>query len=129
MSQKEKKSWKNYLPVILGMVMGLGAGVASGILFAGGIQASDGKDLVVVLFMSLLSAIAAFFLQVFFHESGHLIFGLLTGYRFVSFRIGHLMFVRQDGVMNIRRMSITGTGGQCLMAPPEPYSPAMPTQL
>lgn len=129
MSQKEKKNWKNYLPVILGMVMGLGAGVASGILFAGGIQASDGKDLVVVLFMSLLSAIAAFFLQVFFHESGHLIFGLLTGYRFVSFRIGHLMFVRQDGVMNIRRMSITGTGGQCLMAPPEPYSPAMPTQL
>ena len=34
---------------------------------------------------------AAFYLQTILHEGGHLVCGLLTGYRFVSFRIGSWM--------------------------------------
>ena len=52
------------------------------------------------------------------HEAGHMIFGLLSGYEFVSFRIGSIIFVRQDGKLRVKRFHIPGTGGQCLMKPP-----------
>lgn len=68
-------------------------------------------------------------LQVIAHESGHFLFGLATGYRFVSFRIGKVMLVRRNGIYSIKRLSVKGTGGQCLMAPPEPYRITMPYML
>lgn len=52
------------------------------------------------------------------HEAGHLVCGLLTGYKFVSFRIFNLTFIKVDGRLRIKRFSIAGTGGQCLLAPP-----------
>ena len=59
------------------------------------------------------------YLQIIVHEGGHLLFGLMTGYRFSSFRIGSFMWIKQNGSMQFRRFSLAGTGGQCLMAPPE----------
>jgi hypothetical protein len=52
------------------------------------------------------------------HELGHLIGGLLTGYRPVSFRVFSIMLVKIDGKWRYRHLSVPGTGGQCLMAPP-----------
>ena len=46
-------------------------------------------------------------------------FGLLTGYRFSSFRIGSFMLVKEQGKLRFKRMSLAGTGGQCLLCPPE----------
>ena len=60
----------------------------------------------------------AFLFSVIIHETGHLIFGLLTGYRFVSFRIAKWMIVKETGKCRIRRLSTPGIAGQCLMAPP-----------
>lgn len=65
------------------------------------------------------SMYAAFLLQVIIREGGHLVFGLLTGYRFLSFRIFGLVWVRENGRLRLKRQSIAGTAGQCLMAPPE----------
>ncbi len=56
----------------------------------------------------------------------HLIFGLLTGYRFSSFRIFNLMLVKESGRLRIRRLSIAGTGGQCLMCLPDLVNGTMP---
>lgn len=67
----------------------------------------------------ILFMYAGMFLQIVLHEAGHMVFGLLTGYRFSSFRIGSYMLLKMDGKWKIRRLSIAGTGGQCLMAPPE----------
>lgn len=61
----------------------------------------------------------AMLLQIIIHESGHLIFGLLSGYKFSSFRIFNFMWVKKDGHITLKRLSIAGTGGQCLMSPPE----------
>lgn len=66
----------------------------------------------------ILTMFASILFMIVTHELGHLIFGLLTGYRFVSFRIFSFMLVRSQGKWAIRRMSLPGTGGQCLMAPP-----------
>ncbi len=61
------------------------------------------------------------------HESGHLVCGLLSGYRFVSFRIFNLTFIKSDGKLKIKRYSIAGTGGQCLLTPPELPLEQIPT--
>lgn len=68
---------------------------------------------------SLLFFMLAVFLQIILHEGGHLIFGLATGYQFVSFRILSLTFIRENGRFRIKRFSIAGTGGQCLLSPPD----------
>lgn len=68
----------------------------------------------------------ALFLQIILHEAGHLLFGLLTGYRFSSFRIGSFMWIKEGEKVHLRRMSIAGTGGQCLMIPPDMVDGKMP---
>ena len=73
-----------------------------------------GVPLLAIVFM-----IFSTFLQIILHEGGHLVCGLLTGYRFVSFRIFNQTLIRQDGRMRIKRFNIAGTGGQCLLVPPE----------
>ena len=72
---------------------------------------------------------AAMFIQIALHEAGHLIFGLLTGYRFCSFRIFGLMWVKTDGRVRFKRLNVAGTGGQCLMAPPDMKDGRMPVML
>ena len=74
-----------------------------------------------VLTMALLlgGVYLAMALQIAIHEAGHLVFGLLTGYRFSSYRFFSLMWIRQNGRLHFKRLSLAGTGGQCLMAPPD----------
>jgi len=69
--------------------------------------------------LSIALIYVAFLLQVIVHEGGHLVAGLLTGFRFVSFRIFGLTLIRHEGKFQWRRFAISGTGGQCLMAPPQ----------
>ena len=72
---------------------------------------------------------AAFYLQTILHEGGHLVCGLLTGYRFVSFRIGSWMVQRENGRLRFHRYTLAGTAGQCLLAPPELTNGKMPYKL
>lgn len=72
--------------------------------------------LVALLFVGIYLAI---FLQIMIHEIGHLLFGLLTGYRFSSFRVGSFMWIKEGSTIKFRRFSLAGTGGQCLLIPPE----------
>ena len=62
--------------------------------------------------LSLVCLILAVFVQIILHEGGHLIFGLATGYRFVSFRVGSLTLIKEGGKFRFKRFSISGTGGQ-----------------
>ena len=80
--------------------------------------ASNGEKLLSMVLL-LAEIYAAFTLQVIIHESGHLVFGLMTGYRFSSFRVFSLMWVKEKDRIRLRRYSMAGTGGQCLMAPPD----------
>ena len=63
------------------------------------------------------------------HEGGHLVFGLLSGYRFCSFRVFNLIWIMENGKLRLRRLSVAGTAGQCLMAPPEPVDGKIPVVL
>lgn len=80
-----------------------------------------------VLDLGLL--VLSLWLNAAIHEAGHLVFGLLTGYGFSSYRLGSLMIVREDGALRLRRLKVAGTGGQCLMTPPEMVDGKMPFLL
>ena len=100
-----------------------------GYFFAGVIHTSY-ESLGFLSFVFLIIGIfLAFYLSIIVHEGGHLIFGLLTGYGFSSFRIGSLMWIKQEGKIKFRRLTISGTGGQCLMIPPEESEGKIPVVL
>ena len=67
----------------------------------------------------LLAALLAAILNIIIHEGGHLVAGLLTGYKFVSFRFFNWTLIRKDGRLRWRNFELEGTGGQCLMSPPD----------
>lgn len=66
----------------------------------------------------LLIFIVGYIIHIIIHEAGHLMFGLMTGYSFVSFRIGSFTLVKEDKKLKRKKFNIPGTGGQCLMMPP-----------
>ena len=70
-----------------------------------------------------------YMVNVIIHEGGHLIFGLMTGYKFNSFRIFSVILIKQNGKLKIKNISLAGTGGQCLMSPPELIDGKMPYVL
>ena len=74
-------------------------------------------------------AVASFFLAIILHEGGHLLFGIVTGYRFSSFRIGSFMLIRTKGKLSFKLHSVAGTGGQCLLSPPDIKNGRLPHAL
>ncbi|WP_308553677.1 M50 family metallopeptidase [uncultured Peptoniphilus sp.] len=69
-----------------------------------------------VIFLSIYLIVM---IHIIFHEAGHMIGGFITGYRFLYFRIGSTTLVRTDNGFKIRKLKVPGTGGQCIMVPPE----------
>lgn len=127
---RKKIPWKQIAGVLLIMALGAAFGffVASQ-AEAIGLKGASTDRLLSYLALLLLALYVIFFLQIVIHEAGHLIFGLLSGYRFSSFRAGSLMWVKAGGRLRFRRLSIAGTGGQCLMAPPEKVDGRFPVAL
>ena len=75
-------------------------------------------DVLEIIWM-LVALLIAFIVNIICHEGGHLVAGLLTGYRFVSFRFLNLTLIRKGGRLQWRNFELVGTGGQCLLAPPD----------
>ena len=80
-------------------------------------------------FVMLVLMYAAFFLQLILHEGGHLVFGLMSGYGFSSFRVGSFMLLKDQKGFHWKRLKLSGTGGQCLMTCPEPKNGMIPVIL
>lgn len=77
------------------------------------------NDIIFSIPLLIALLMVAFMLQLILHEAGHLICGIWSGYEFVSFRVGSLTFVKEDGNIVLKKFKVAGTGGQCLMMPPE----------
>lgn len=132
-----KKTLKLIVSFIIGAAIG-GAGAGIGIYIASGKSVASsvekaagasgwliaGMILAIIVFLFF-----SFFLQIILHEGGHLVCGLATGYKFVSFRILNLTFIRQNGKLRVKRFGIAGTGGQCLLTPPDRPLQDIPTAL
>lgn len=122
MGEKKQKKWGKYLIAFLSVLLGAFAG------FFGAMYIDySGADFPIV--QTLVCAAVAAYLQIIIHEGGHLIFGLLTGYRFVSFRIGSVIIYRRNGRLHLGKYSLAGTGGQCLLSPPDMTDGKIPCGL
>lgn len=99
--------------------------------FVGGNQLAEGRFGVRLLMYAglLIFMYVAIVAQLIFHEAGHLIAGLLSGYKFSSFRVFSFMWLRDGSGVRLCRLSIAGTGGQCLMTPPPMKDGKIPVSL
>lgn len=79
--------------------------------------------------LTIISFLLAGILQIAIHEAGHVFFGWLTGYRFLSYRLLNLHWQRVDGKLKLFRHSLAGTAGQALMIPPQPVEGKIPYVL
>ena len=72
------------------------------------------------IILLLIAGVIAFILHIIVHEAGHLFFGFLSGYKFISFRVFDFKIIKdENGKLKIRYERLAGTGGQCLMRAPE----------
>ncbi|MBO5413517.1 MAG: hypothetical protein J6A29_04410, partial [Clostridia bacterium] len=73
------------------------------------------KNLELVIIIGFIAYLISSYLHTIIHEAGHLVFGLLSGYKFVSFRIGNIMLIKIKNKLKFKKFSLLGTAGQCLM--------------
>jgi hypothetical protein len=106
----------NFVSVIIGLIIGL-------LISYFGIFSNHNEsnvDSFIMYFYAGLIAFGVFFVvHIILHEGGHLVFGLLTGYKFLSFRVFSTIIYKHNGTIRKRKFAIKGTGGQCLMYPPK----------
>ena len=111
------KKNKNIIMFIIYTLIGAG----SGFLIASYINKHNYS------FVQLLYAFVwltiGYLVGIIIHECGHLVTGSKTGYEFVSFRVGSITWIKEDGKLKRKKFSIAGTGGQCIMMPPELSAP------
>ncbi len=86
--------------------------------FAGKILKTNLSEILLAALVGIASFIISIPLNILIHEGGHLVCGLISGYKFVSFRILNYALIRKDGKLSIKHFSVEGTGGQCLLTPP-----------
>lgn len=84
---------------------------------------------ILIILLMLFITYLSFMIQIIIHEGGHLIFGLITGYKFSSFRIKNLIFIKKKDGIKLKKFSLMGTGGQCLMDPPDIKDGSFPCML
>lgn len=113
--RRRAAAWAGYAAFVL-------CSFAAGYLMAwagnsGGASITGSK--LVLTVQIIFFACVSLYAHILLHEAGHLVAGLMTGYRFVSFRIASFTLVRDEAGLHVRRFSIPGTAGQCLMMPPQ----------
>lgn len=131
--KKDKKTKGRIMGIIM-PVFSIAVFIGIGVFIASNIIAYLGEDFKISeyylwLAVYLIVLYVVYFLQIVVHEGGHLVFGLLTGYTFISFRIGSFIITKEDGKLRFARFSLAGTGGQCLLCPPEEKEGKIPFTL
>ncbi len=127
--KKKKIVWQQYIGAVFMMLIGAVCGfVMAEYLF---LSSEDAPIYGKILSLAglFLGMYVAFFFHIIVHEAGHLLFGLMTGYKFSSFRIASFIWLKENGKLKMKRLSIAGTGGQCLMSPPDMKDGRIPIVL
>lgn len=133
------------LKAIIKMIFALAVGVIIGLLIAtiivicftdtsfadylSKIRSLEFRESLLAAGAGVAAFLTAFFILIPIHEAGHLVCGLLSGYKFVSFRIFNITIIKIDGKIRFKKYAIAGTGGQCLLTPPELPLTEIPTAL
>ncbi len=115
--EKQKKKGK-IADILLGFIYIIAFAVC-GALMASETEGLSAKDSFIKFILLLAVMYLALTVQLIVHEAGHLVFGLLSGYKFKSFNVFGFVILKTNGKIRFCRENIAGMGGQCLMTPPE----------
>ena len=129
MKKREGFPWYQIVVICFYLICGMVCGFLAADRLAQHMAGATVWMVILHLGILLLGMLVAILSHTVIHELGHLVFGFLTGYRFCSFRVGRLMLVKVDGRLRLKRLSLTGTGGQCLMLPPPMKNGKIPVAL
>jgi len=121
----KKSTLQKYIVPVMFIIIG----AAGGIVISRITDEITGLSFPVAIAVGLLLFGIALYIHIIIHEGGHCLFGLLSGYRFVSFRVGSLMWLRTPEGIKRKKYSLAGTGGQCLMEPPGDINDDFPVVL
>jgi len=129
-NQKKKKiAWQQYAGMAFMMLIGAICGVVMVSYLEKFPEDTPLYQELLSLAGLFLGMYVALFFHMILHEAGHLLFGLMTGYKFSSFRIASFMWLKENGNLKLKRLSLAGTGGQCLMIPPDMKDGKIPLVL
>lgn len=129
-TKKKKIQWSQWLVMAVFVLIGAACGfLMVEFVWVNSTPGTPFWQDLLKLGLLVLLIYAAIFLQLVIHEAGHLLFGLWSGYQFSSFRIGSLMWLREEDKTVLKKLKITGTGGQCLMVPPDMVEGRFPVVL
>lgn len=132
-----KTIFKYVIGLLVGILAGLMIGGVISVIFTdtsladyiGRLKSGIGLDAIAAAFVGVAAFVVSLLILIPAHEAGHLVCGLLSGYKFVSFRIFNYTFIRIDGKIRIKKFAVAGTGGQCLLTPPDVPDDRIPTAL
>lgn len=121
MADKKKRKQSSAGVTVIFILIGLLAGVLMSRhaekLEAAGISGLPAMFIVIFWFY------ASYIIGLIIHEAGHMVMGMLTGYEFLSFRVGSFTIMKENGRLVRKKFSVPGTAGQCILAPKETDSP------
>lgn len=122
---------KTYIVPVISFLIGVGIGVGGLVILekTSNIFEKSVGEFMFIYAGFMVGIYFAVILDTIIHELGHMIFGLMTGWSFSSFRIGSLVLIKEKGKFKIKKMSIAGLAGQCLMNPPDLVDGKMPYKL
>ena len=114
-----KKFWQKYRNTLLLYLSGLLIGFGYGVIMEKKLPDLGVFAFIVRYLEGIVFFAVAIVLQIALHEIGHMLAGLLRGWKFISFMLFGVLLSRKDGRFHLSRFNIAGAGGQCLMLPPE----------
>lgn len=128
--KKKKGQWQQWFAMGLFVLIGAACGVLMvSFMEQRATENSSMLEDLIPIGILLVGMYIGIFLQLTVHEAGHLVFGLKSGYQFSSFRIGSFMWLKENGKIVSKKLSLAGTGGQCLMVPPQMQDGKIPVIL
>lgn len=126
-NNKKQNAWGQYVQMVLYILLGIVWGLSM-TKYDENTNSESAFEVLIYVGMFVFMYVAIL-MHIVIHEAGHLVFGLLSGYKFSSFRIFSFMWIKENGKIKLKRLSIAGTGGQCLMVPPDMTEGKFPVSL
>lgn len=84
-------------------------------------------NILLSILVQIIGLIVVIPLFIAIHEAGHMVFGIKTGYKLLSYKLGPLEWYRKDEKIKFRVNPLNGIVlGQCLMSPPKPNKKVKP---
>ncbi|WP_416150364.1 M50 family metallopeptidase [Salipaludibacillus sp. HK11] len=115
-SKRLKKKISSFFPILIQFIIGVAFGVFGMSYIVENLPSFDFSLVEWILLVSLV--IVGWFLNINLHEFGHFLFGKLSGYRLLSFRVGLFSWDYENGKMKFAFKKNEGYSGLCMMIPP-----------